>query len=153
MTLVFFLNDTLVNWYAETASPRRMPCDGNSDARQGWKQDTVARLNVKAVAEDTIAAPENQEPCYICVSVTNTHGLPVTDLYSSNILPSAMIVAPGGADIDVADVREYGTDSGFYYVDVIPTRDYVWKPCVYIFATIVVSGADHGQTLTPVLSN
>ncbi len=111
----------------------------------------MARLNVEAVAEDTIAAPENKKPCYICVSVTNGHGLPVTGLDGSNILPSSMIVAPGGADIDVADVRAYGTDSGFYYVDVIPTRDYVWKPGVYIFAIIVVAGADHGQTLTSVL--
>jgi hypothetical protein len=30
----------------------------------------VTRLNVEAVAEDTIAAPENKEPCYIYVSVT-----------------------------------------------------------------------------------
>jgi F420-0:gamma-glutamyl ligase len=135
----------------ETASLRRVPCARSSDAQEDPKEDTVARLNVEAVAEDTVAAPENKEPCYICVSVTNGHGLPVTGLDSSNILPSAMIVAPGGADIDVADVREYGTDSGFYYVDVIPTRDYVWKPGVYIFAIIVVAGADHGQTLTSVL--
>ena len=111
----------------------------------------MSRLNVEAIAEDTIAAPENREPCYICVTVTNTHGLPVTGLDQSNILPSAMIVAPGGADIEVADVRPYGLDSGFYYVDVIPVRDYVWKPGVYIFALIVESGGDHGQTLTSVL--
>ncbi|HEX6510187.1 MAG TPA: hypothetical protein VF221_21360 [Chloroflexota bacterium] len=111
----------------------------------------MARLTVEAIAVATIAKPENRDPCYICVSVTNTHGLPVNDLDASNILPSAMVVGPGGADVEVVDVRPYGLDSGYYNVDVIPVRDYVWKPGVYVFAVIVVSGDDHGQTLTSVL--
>jgi hypothetical protein len=111
----------------------------------------MARLIVVAESEDTIAAPGNRNPNYICVSVTDSHGVPVTGLDQSNFGVGAMIVGPGGADIEVADVYEYGTDSGFYYIDVIPTRDYPWVYGVYIFAITVKHGNDRGQTLTSVL--
>jgi hypothetical protein len=61
-----------------------------------------------------------------------------------------MIVGPGGALVNITGavpVRLPGT----YNVNVVPIRTETWKAGGYIFAVVVLRGADHGQTLCSVL--
>jgi hypothetical protein len=44
----------------------------------------MARLNVEAIAEDTVAAPGNRQPLYIIASVTAASGSPTTGLATAN---------------------------------------------------------------------
>jgi len=110
----------------------------------------MSRLIVTAFSEDTIAAPGNRQPNYVIVSVTDVNGLPVTGLGVSYFKVDPMIVAPGGALVNITDVRT-GRLPGFYHINVVPIRRETWKPGVYIFAVAVEKGADRGQTLATVL--
>lgn len=110
----------------------------------------MARLIVTAFSEDTIAAPGNRQPNYIIVSVTSANGVPVSGLGTSNFKVDLMVVAPGGALIDVTEVTA-GRLSGFYNIKVVPIKAETWKKGVYIFAVAVERGADKGQTLATVL--
>lgn len=106
-------------------------------------------LNVTAISEDTIAAPGNRYPNYIIVSVTNNNGEPVTGLIASNFKVDPIIVAPGGALVDITSVSQQSL-SGFYLIKVVPIRTETWKSGVYVFGIAVNSGAYKGQTLTSV---
>jgi hypothetical protein len=106
-------------------------------------------MNVTAISENTIAHPGNREPNYIIVSVTNQNGWPITGLGATNFKVAALIVGPGGADIEVSRVG--GGAQGFYYIDVIPVQSYTWVSGTYIFGVSVTRGAQRGQTLTSVL--
>jgi hypothetical protein len=108
-----------------------------------------ARLIVSAASEDTVAAPGNREPNYIVVSVTDGNGMPTTGLAAANFEVDALIVAKGGALVDVKGVTQ-GRLPGFYIIDVLPIRQESWKRGVYIFAVAVKSGEDQGQALTTV---
>ena len=110
----------------------------------------MARLIVTALSEDTIAAPDNREPNYIVVSVTDKHGEPLTGLGTANFQVDPMVVAPGGALVDIITVIP-GRLAGFYLIEVVPIRTETWKSGVYIFAISVTSGSDKGQTLASVL--
>jgi hypothetical protein len=115
-----------------------------------FKFNFMAFLNVVALSEDTIAAPGNRQPNYICVSVTDAAGIPVTGLTAANFKVDPMIVGPGGALVNITGavpVRLPGT----YNVNVVPIRTETWKAGGYIFAVVVLRGADHGQTLCSVL--
>jgi hypothetical protein len=109
----------------------------------------MALLIVQAASEDTIAAPGNRQPNYICVSVTDAAGNPVTGLNAKNFAVDPLIVGPGGALVNITSagpVRLPGT----YIVNVVPINIQTWKAGVYIFAVAVTQGANHGQALCSV---
>lgn len=106
-------------------------------------------LIVTALSEDTIAAPGNAQPNYIVVSVTDANGVPATGLGAPNFKVDPMIVAPGGALVNIQSVTA-GSLPGFYRINVVPIPAQTWKAGVYIFAIAVQRGSDHGQTLTSV---
>lgn len=110
----------------------------------------MARLIVTAASEDTIADPGNRRSNYILVSVTDADGRPVNGLQERNFKVDPMIVGPGGALVDITDVRG-GRLPGFYHIDVVPIRRETWKAGVYVFAVAVDNKRDQGQTLTSVL--
>jgi len=110
----------------------------------------MARLIVTALSEDTVAAPGNRQPNYIVVSVTDKHGEPVIGLAVANFRVDPMIVAPGGALVDITTIIG-GRLAGFYLLEVVPIRTETWKSGVYIFAISVQSGSDKGQALASVL--
>jgi hypothetical protein len=110
----------------------------------------MAGLNVVSVSEDTIAAPGNRRPNYICVSVTKQDGTPVTGLAGPNFKVDPMVVGPGGALVDITGVTP-GNLAGTYRLDVLPIRTETWKAGTYIFAVAVEQKPDRGQTLTSVL--
>lgn len=110
----------------------------------------MGRLIVKALSEDTVAAPGNQLSNYICVSVTDTDGNPITGLKEENFKVDPMIAAPGGTIVAVSSFFA-GRLPGFYYLNVVPENMNTWKTGVYIFAVAVQIGADKGQTLAKVL--
>jgi len=60
-----------------------------------------------------------------------------------------MIVAPGGALVNITDVRS-GRLPGFYQLQVVPISTQNWKAGVYLFAVSVTQGVKHGQALTSV---
>jgi len=110
----------------------------------------MALLIVDAASEDTIAAPGNRQPNYLCVSVTDSVGNPVTGLTAANFKVDPMIVGPGGALVNIVSadpVRLPGT----YIVRVVPINTQTWKAGGYIFAVAVTQGANKGQKLTTVL--
>lgn len=110
----------------------------------------MARLIVNASSEDTIAAPENRQPNYIIVSVTDANGVPVAGLEASNFKVDAMIVGPGGSLVNITSIKA-GRLPGFYLVNVVPVTKETWKAGNYIFAIAVAHGLDQGQTLATVL--
>ena len=110
----------------------------------------MAWLIVTALSEDTIAAPGNRAPNYVVVSVTDRHGKPITGLGTSNFQVDPIIVAPGGALVDITTIIP-GRLAGFYVIEVVPIGTETWKSGVYIFAISVTSMADKGQTLASVL--
>jgi hypothetical protein len=109
-----------------------------------------ASLIVSAASEDTVAAPGNREPNYIVVSVTDGNGKPTIGLVANDFKVDAMVVAKGGALVDVEGVTE-GRLPGFYIIDILPIRQESWKRGVYIFAVAVESNGDQGQALTTVI--
>jgi hypothetical protein len=110
----------------------------------------MARLIVTALSEDTVAAPGNQLSNYICVSVTDKDGNPVTGLKEENFKVDPMIAAPGGTVVTISSFFA-GRLPGFYYINVVPVNMGTWKAGVYIFAVAVQKGADKGQALAKVL--
>jgi hypothetical protein len=110
----------------------------------------MARLIVETLSEDTIAAPGNRQPNYIAVSVTDVNGVPVTGLGKSNFKVQPVIVAPGGALVNITLVTG-GPLPGFYIVQVVPIGTQTWKYGVYIFAIAVTKAGDQGQNLASVL--
>lgn len=110
----------------------------------------MARLIIEAFSEDTIAAPGNRQPNYIVATVTDTNGMPVTGLTAANFKVNPLIVGPGGAYVNIVNVYG-GSFPGFYHINVVPINTQTWKAGVYIFAIVVQSGANHGQTLATVL--
>jgi hypothetical protein len=110
----------------------------------------MSRLIIEALSEDTIAAPGNRQRNYIVASVTDTNGAPVTGLNIKNFKVNPMIVGPGGALVNIVEVYA-GIFPGFYHINVLPINIQTWKAGVYIFAIVVESGANHGQTLANVM--
>lgn len=116
----------------------------------------MGRLIVSSFSEDSIAAPQNRQPNYLVVSVTDSDGEPVTGLGVPNFKVDPMVVGPGGALVNIVDVTA-GRLAGTYLVRVVPIRTETWKPGVYIFAVAVErsrakgSKPDRGQNLASVL--
>lgn len=50
----------------------------------------LARLAVRAEAEDTLASPGNSEPCYIALSITTGDGEPVSGLSAADFRVEAI---------------------------------------------------------------
>ena len=110
----------------------------------------MARLIVEAHSEDTVAAPGNRLSNYICVSITDTNGNPVTGLTVENFKVDPMISAPGSGLVHVNSFFAARLP-GFYYLNIAPDNMGHWKHGVYIFAIAVEKGKDKGQTLAAVL--
>jgi hypothetical protein len=110
----------------------------------------MARLIVSAVSEDTLANPGNRQPNVIVVSVTYNNGQPVTGLSQTNFQIDALIVGPGGSQVDITNVA-IGRLPGFYFIEAVPIGAETWKAGIYIFAVVVLKGSSRGQTLTSVL--
>lgn len=105
----------------------------------------MARLTVEAVAEDTLAAPEERPTNRIVASVTDPNGEPVTGLTAANFRIDPMAATNGGAQVNVARVSAARLP-GFYHIDVVPTNGYGHRK-VCVFAIAASRGTDKGQTL------
>lgn len=110
----------------------------------------MALLIVQAASEDTIAAPGNRKPNYVCASVTDAVGNPVTGLGVANFAVQPLVVGPGGALDTIQSVTAAGLP-GMYIVSVVPIGTETWKSGTYIFGLSVTHAGDHGQALATVL--
>jgi hypothetical protein len=110
----------------------------------------MARLNVIAISEDTVASPDNANNLYIIISVTDRQGAGVTGLAIENLTLGTEIVGPGGSISHIDSVTN-GNLPGTYLLQVMPLSGETWKAGVYIFSLNVTSGTDNGQTLCSVL--
>ena len=104
----------------------------------------MARLTVEAVAEDTLAAPEERPTNRIVASVTDPNGEPVTGLTAANFRIDPM-AASNGAHVNVQRVSA-GRLPGFYHIDLVPANGAGHRK-VCVFAIAASRGADKGQTL------
>jgi hypothetical protein len=111
----------------------------------------VALLHLKAIAEDTIAAPSNANDSYIVVSVTDVNGNAVTALAMANFALGSPIVGPGGSLSHINSVGPGGGVPGVYIMRIGPLAGQTWKSGVYIWSVAVTSGANRGQTLCTTL--
>lgn len=111
----------------------------------------MARLIVKAIAEDTIANPGNANSSYITVSVTNTSGTAVTGLTMANFALGSPVVGPGGSNSHITSVAPGGAVTGVYTLRIAPLAGQTWKSGVYIWSVRVTSGVNVGQTLCSTL--
>ena len=106
----------------------------------------MAKLNLVAIGEDTIASPGNALNLYIVVSVTDGNGTGVAGLAIGNFAIGSEIVGPGGSISHINTVTN-GKLAGTYLLTVLPLAGQTWKAGVYIFSVNATHGADHGQTL------
>jgi hypothetical protein len=99
------------------------------------------------------AAAGNSNNALLLVSVTDTNGLAVRALTSSNFKVDASVVGPGGALVDIRSASENPRANGFYIIDIVPTTfkgtQYTWVKGIYLFAVTVTSGSNRGQTVIP----
>lgn len=68
----------------------------------------MALLIVQAASEDTIAAPGNREPNYVCVSVSDSVGNPVTGLAAGNFTVQPLVVGAGGSLVNIVSAATAG---------------------------------------------
>jgi hypothetical protein len=108
-------------------------------------EDIMARLNVEAVAEDTLVASEDRPANRIVASVTDPNGEPVTGLTAANFRIDPM-AAGNGLKVNVARVSAARLP-GFYHIDVVPAAAEPRPRSVCVFAIAASRGADKGQTL------
>lgn len=106
----------------------------------------MARLVVQAIGNERVADPGDRDESSVLLSVTDGNGEPVTGLAATNVRADAMIVAAGGAQVNVVRLWP-GTLPGFYRIDLVPTGAYQWKAGEYDVAVSVTRGADKGQAL------
>lgn len=111
----------------------------------------MAQLIVNAIAEDTIASPNNALSSYIVVSVTNADGTAVAGLTIANFSVGSPIVGSGGSTSHITSVGLGGSLSGVYILRIAPLAGQTWKSGVYIWSVRVTSGANVGQTLCTTL--
>jgi hypothetical protein len=122
---------------------------GASMSSQFVKGDSImALLIVQAESEDTIAAPGNRQANYVCVSVTDSAGGPVSGLAAANFSVVPLIVGPGGALVNINSVSS--GPAGTYIIRVVPIGTETWKAGFYIFAVAVTRAPDQGQALCKV---
>jgi hypothetical protein len=117
---------------------------------QTGERNIMARLIIEALAEDTIASPNNREQLYVVASVTATSGTPITGLSAANFNIQAVIVAPFGAQVQFGPLF-IAPHPGVYGLGLVPVSNYVWKQGVYLFYVVVNRGTDQGQTLLQVM--
>ncbi len=110
----------------------------------------MAKLNVTAIAEDTVAAPGNALNLYLIVSITDANGTGVPGLSMANFNIGSEIVGPGGSTSHIGAVGG-GAVAGVYHLTLLPLAGQTWKSGVYIYSVTVAKGADLGQTLCSVL--
>ncbi|MDQ4027579.1 MAG: hypothetical protein M3214_05940 [Actinomycetota bacterium] len=109
----------------------------------------MARLAVRAEAEDTLASPGNSEPCYIALSITTGAGEPVSGLSAADFRVEAIVLAPGGALVGISEVSARALP-GFYLMRIAPNEPNTWRAGVYIFGLLVETENAQGQALAKV---
>ncbi|HEX6369957.1 MAG TPA: hypothetical protein VF006_13640 [Longimicrobium sp.] len=107
----------------------------------------MARLNVEAVAEDTLTAPEERPTNRILASVTDPNGEPVTGLTAANFRIDPM-ASGNGANVHVTQVSAARLP-GFYHIHVVPSGG-TGSRSAHVFAIAASRGTDKGQTLATV---
>jgi hypothetical protein len=105
----------------------------------------MSKLVVKAIVEDTLAAPGNTKPAYIVVSVEDVNGLGVSGLNVSNFSIGSEVVGPGGSLSHISSIST--VNPGIYTLLILPQAGQTWKSGVYIFSVVVHTGTDKGQTI------
>jgi hypothetical protein len=98
------------------------------------------------------ATAGNSNPLNVVVSVTDTHGVPVTGLAPADFFINASVVGAGGSQVEISWVSDLGR--GDYVLEVIPVTyqgtQYTWAFGPYILFLAVTHGGDRGQTLCDV---
>jgi hypothetical protein len=88
----------------------------------------------------------------LIVSVTDADGVPVSGLTAADFFIDAMVVGPGGSQVEIAMTG--GGQHGDYALRLVPVTyqgtQYTWSYGRYIFFLAVTSGADQGQTICAV---
>jgi hypothetical protein len=110
----------------------------------------VARLAVRAEAEDTLASPGNSDPCYIALSITTGGGEPVSGLSTDNFRVEPIVLAPGGALVRISEVNAQALP-GFYLMRIAPIEPNTWRAGVWIFGILAETDDGQGQALVKVL--
>jgi hypothetical protein len=105
----------------------------------------MSKLDIKAIVEDTIAAPGNAKPTYIVVSVEDQNGAGVIGLNSANFKLGSEVVGPGGSISHIDSINS--VNPGVYTLQILPLAGQTWKSGVYIFSVAVHNGTYKGQTL------
>ncbi|HEU4881254.1 MAG TPA: hypothetical protein VFT45_03385 [Longimicrobium sp.] len=106
----------------------------------------MALLIVNALGNERIADPGDRDESSILLSVTDATGQPVIGLQPADVRVDAMIVAAGGALVNVVRLWP-GSLPGFYRVDLVPTGAFTWRAGEYDIAVAVTQGANKGQAL------
>jgi hypothetical protein len=108
----------------------------------------MAALGVVTATNTVNARAGNSEFVYIEVSVTRA-GQAVTGLTKQQVTFKALIVGPGGYDIEwnPAPHGYWENHPGFYLIEVIPVQSGTWVEGTWTVAVQVSHGADHGQAL------
>ena len=107
-------------------------------------------LNAEATggtgASSGVAKPGNRLPLYLIVSVSRTSGAPRTGLVAADFRVSAIIVAPGGAEVTISNMGE--PEPGIYLIRLVPLPAIgTWMEGTYIFSVRAGNGADQGRTV------
>jgi hypothetical protein len=144
-----------VAWLAawRACSIEQAACD-RGDPCGSHKEVAMARLIVEAEGtggEGALfgaARPGNSGPLYLVVSVTRTSGVPIGGLGAADFRIVPIMVAAGGALVDISSLSE--RQPGAYLVEVVPIPNAVWQSGRYIFWIAVTSSANQGQTVASV---
>jgi hypothetical protein len=108
----------------------------------------MAALGVVTSTNTVNAQVGNGEFVYIEVSVTHS-GQPVTGLTKQQVTFKALMVGPGGSDIEW-NPNPHGyweNHPGYYLIEVIPVHNGTWVHGTWTVAIEVNAGTNHGRSL------
>lgn len=110
----------------------------------------MARLIVDAIVEDYTAAPGNNLPLSLGVSVTDVNGVPVGGLAAANFTIGNLLVSPGGPTAAITAFAA-GPMLGTYILQLTPAA--AWVLGEYAYSVRVIAGANQGTKLAGLLVN
>ena len=109
----------------------------------------MARL--EAVASVATAAPGNNNPVRVHISVTNERGGPGSGLVQGDFSIDTFSVGAGGSGANGINwFQEDVQMPGFYHIDVANTAGQTWNAGTYVFGFAVTNGNVGGQTIVSV---
>ena len=108
----------------------------------------MAALTVVTASDPLNAQVGNQGWVYIQTCITKS-GQPRTGLTEQQVTFHALLVGPGGYDIEWSPAPHgyWENSPGYYLFEVIPTAGGTWVPGTWIVAVVAHAGNDHGQGL------